>query len=364
MSQWRPGFDSPVPSFLGAPSNYFPWVTLIVFAAFGAGVFGSIYFPQCPRCEGSPGLGNMSFVGKCKGTAALKKASKILVVVAALGCSAASASSDQHILFAVRDYSHSVVANSGSDKSIQTLIEPFAYIVNGKLVNIPGETDRKKFEDTFYTGDKRYTLYSAGRATGYVQIIGSAFDIQCESFAASAQASPPDIVRGKRMALASDTLFRDNGLKRRPPTLDERRVLIELATREYAKNKISIALARQIEVRNIAVFEGGPAPMMIGSFVVGEKTDRGGDGHDTIHAVFLIAEKTDAGQYGSTHSWFKSGTENEIETQDLVDVLDIDGDGTPEVVTQFGYYESNAYHVYKKADGKWADVYSNFGSGC
>jgi hypothetical protein len=292
------------------------------------------------------------------------RTSGILAILASLGCTAAD--EGQQILFAVRDYTRSGVVYSGAGKDIQTLVEPFAYVIKGKLVDIPGETDGKTFENSFYSETKRYTLYSAGRAAGYVQIRQSAFDIQCESLAASVQASPPDAVRGMRMALASDARFRDGGLRRRPPSKDERHVAVELAVTEYVKNKVEIALARKAEGRNITVIEGGTVPMMVASFAVGESAKGpDSDGFDTLHSVFLIAERTDAGQYNTTLVWFHSGTESGIETQDFVDVLDIDGDGTPEIVTQFGYYESNAYHVYKKkTDGKWTDIYSNFGSGC
>jgi hypothetical protein len=295
----------------------------------------------------------------------LGKASRVFVFLATLGCSASVASDTQFILFAVRDYTRSGVVNSGAGKNIQTLIEPFAYVVNGKLVKIPDETDGKMFEESFYSAKKRYTLYTAGRAAGYVQVEQSAFEIQCESLAASARVSPPDLVRRMRMALASNASFRDSGLKRRAPTSAERGMMVELEVHEYEKNKISISLARKAEVRNVTVIEGAGAPIMIASFAVGEKSkDQHGDGYDTIHAVFLIAEATVTGKYGTTYAWFNSGTESAIQTQDLIDVLAIDGDRTPEIVTEFGYYESNDYHVYKKSDGKWVDIYSNLGSGC
>jgi hypothetical protein len=47
-----------------------------------------------------------------------------------------------------------------------------------------------------------------------------------------------------------------------------------------------------------------------------------------------------------------------------VEQLDLDGDGTDEIVTINTYYEGWDYTICKEQKGKWEKVYQGGGSGC
>jgi len=311
----------------------------------------------------------------------LKGISPILLLVTTL--SAIGADKPNGIIFAVRDYSHSGVVVSGAGEGIKTLIEPFAYVIDGKLAKLPNETDPNgisdaglsQFEKDYYSNHNKYTLYTGGKVGGSIEVIHSAFDIQCESLAAEASVTPPTAISGMSMGLASNLAFKELDYTRRAPTTDEKAVMLRLANAAYLDNKIPASVAEKASVSNMTAFAGKSETMLIGSLVAHEITKGptyDSEGHpttdivetDNIHSVFIIAEKMGDEPYKVTFTWFHSGSDSSLETLDLVDVLDIDGDGTPEIVMEDGGYEDVGYEVYKKTNGAWVKYFENAGGGC
>lgn len=287
------------------------------------------------------------------------------------------------ILFVVRDYSHSGVVVSGAGKGIKTLIEPFAYVIDGKLEKLPNETDPDgitqahldQFDKDYYSNHNKYTLYIGGKVGGSIEVTRTAFDIQCESLAAEADVIPPSAISGMRMGLASNVDFKDIDYTRRAPTDDEQATILKLANDAYMDNKVSASVAEKSKISNITAIAGKSGTILIGSFYAEESTtvhpyDQHGHPlpetipEENVNAVFIIAEKSGNGPYKPTYTWFHAGSDSSLQTQDLLDVLDIDGDGIPEIVTEFGYSEAVEYHVYRKENGIWVDYFKNFGGGC
>lgn len=268
------------------------------------------------------------------------------------------------VLFSVRDYTNSGITYSSAGKNIKFLIEPFAYVINGKLRNLPDNLDQKRFDRDYYTNHRQYTLFAGGKPSGSVSVRKNAFGIQCDSLAAIGDATPPDLISGMRMGLASNADFPAMQYTRRAPTDDEMAMALKLAQRIYAQNKAPKAVTTKIRVTNITVFQGANRSILVGSFAANTISKESGYDLSVTHAAFLVAEKVGDATYGATFRWFHAGEEAEVETQDLVDILDVDGDREPEIITQFGYYEAVEYHVYRKTNGKWVDFYKQFGAGC
>lgn len=264
----------------------------------------------------------------------------------------------------MRDYTRSGITYSGAGKNIKFLIEPFAYVSNGKLRNLPDNLDQKLFDHDYYANHRPYTLFAGGTPSGSVRVRHNAFGIQCDSLAAIGEVTPPELISGMRKGLASNADFQATQYTRRAPTDDERAMALKLAQRIYAQNKASKAVTTKIRVTNITVFQGANRSILVGSFAANTINRESGYDLSVTHAAFLVAEKFGEASYGATLRWFHAGEEAEVETQDLVDILDIDGDGEPEIITQFGYYEAVEYHVYRKTKGKWVDFYKQFGAGC
>lgn len=289
-----------------------------------------------------------------------------LIALATVGTlSVASADSIKpDVLFSVRDYTRSGITYSGAGKNIKFLIEPFAYVSNGKLRSLPGNIDQKHFDRDYYANHRQYTLFVGGTPSGSVSVRQNAFGIQCDSLAAIGDVTPPDLISGMRMGLASNADFLATQYTRRAPTDDERAIALKLGKRIYAQNKAPKAVTSKIRATNITVFQGTTRSILVGSFTANTINKESDYNLSVTHAAFLVAEKVGEASYGATLRWFHAGEEAEVETQDLVDILDVDGDGEPEIITQLGYYEAVEYHVYRKTKGKWVDFYKQFGAGC
>ncbi|CAB1367541.1 hypothetical protein [Denitratisoma oestradiolicum] len=268
------------------------------------------------------------------------------------------------VIFAVRDYTHSGITTSASGQNVRFLMEPLAYVRNGKPTSLPDSQDQKQFESDYYANRPQYTLYIGGKVSGTAKVVQPAFEIQCDSLAAVAQVNPPGLVHGMRMGLASNGDFKATQYARRAPTDEERGVALQFARRIYSKNQVPGFAARRMRLSNLTVFEGATESLLIGSFVASYPRREADYDLWVTHAAFFVAEKAVDALYKPTLTWFHTGEEASVETQDLVDILDIDGDGVPEIITQFGYYEAVEYHVYRKAKGKWGDFYKQFGAGC
>lgn len=289
----------------------------------------------------------------------------LFVALATSSFSIATAESNKaDVLFSVRDYTRSGITYSGAGKNIKFLIEPFAYVRNGKLQNLPDNIDQKLFDRDYYPNQRQYTLFVSGRPSGAVSVRQNAFGIQCDSLAAIGDVTPPDLIAGMRMGLASNADFQSTQYTRRAPTDDEKAIALKLAQRIYAENKAPKSATTKIRVTNATVFQGPNRSILVASFAANTINKESGYDLSVTHAAFLVAEKFGDASYGATFRWFHAGEEAQVETQDLVDILDVDGDGEPEVITQFGYYEAVEYHVYRKTKGKWVDSYKQFGAGC
>ena len=113
---------------------------------------------------------------------------------------------------------------------------------------------------------------------------------------------------------------------------------LELARAAYAKNGVAASLVKKMEVGNLTATDldrDGKAEL-VGSFRV-----RRGAGDDfSAHTLFMIFEP-EGMCFKPALVWFhKAGEEGSEEGRDLIDQLDIDGDGVAEVVVAGSYYES------------------------
>jgi hypothetical protein len=91
------------------------------------------------------------------------------ILVAGMGAATGAVESkDVGILFSVTDYSRPNVTNPDGQRP-RIVIEPFAYVVDGKLVNIPEDVDQQQFVARYYSRHHRYTLFSGGRSGGSVK---------------------------------------------------------------------------------------------------------------------------------------------------------------------------------------------------
>ncbi len=84
--------------------------------------------------------------------------------------------------------------------------------------------------------------------------------------------------------------------------------------------------------------------------------------------MFFIADKSKDGKISIPFSKFEEIKESEIMNNDiktidsgtlhelLIDMFDVDGDGTGEIFTMVQSFEGSKFNAYSKKDGKWTQI--------
>jgi hypothetical protein len=239
---------------------------------------------------------------------------------------------------------------------------------------VAGDSDAAeiaRFAAEYYGKGKKYRVLFGGGDAGSLTVQG-ATDSECERTAAKVSLRTSAKLNKNVMALAtnSDSLGRDAG-SRRAPTPQERAAVLPLARNAFTQKGVPAALLSTLDVVNLTAMDlnGDGKAELVGSFVV--KKTKGGQ---VRYVLFLIAEpdgngfKTGLANYERhTEKDIMSGAnidaigQGGIYTERLVDQLDLDGDGTAEVITITVGFEGDSYTIYQKKSGPWAKIY-DFGN--
>lgn len=256
---------------------------------------------------------------------------------------------------------------------------PFVIIENGQFKQpIAGDSDQAEmnsFIGNYYSKGHKYKVLFGGAEAGSLTIKKSNKDDECSR--TSADVALRSTVRLNRnvMALAtnSDSLGAAKS-SRRSPTPAERAALLPLVKAAYKGKGVPAALLPGLMTINLTALDlnNDGKSELIGSFVV--KKQQGGAAR---YALFLIAEpqgdsyRTTVLQYDRfTKADIMEGAEltaveGGVYLERLIDVLDLDGDGTSEVATVKEGLEGDGYFIYKKQGGAWNKAYefSNYRCG-
>lgn len=266
---------------------------------------------------------------------------------------AAAAAAEPTVVFAVSRY------------EARTSIDPVVLVRGGRYTAPPLGGDTKAeaaaydgFIKSFYRPGRKYRVLFGGGEAGTVEVLKYE-EPGCVGLEATATAQTEVRLGVQVNALATNSakLGKAAGV-RRAPTEAERAAALELARRGLRRHKVSEARVGRMEVNNLTALDlnaDGRAEL-VGSFLV-----KGEFGVED--ALFLVAEPG-VDDYAVTLDWFHHGREADAQYRRLVDALDLDGDGTTEIVAQGAYYEGHDYIIYKRARGAWREVYRGGGGGC
>jgi hypothetical protein len=264
-----------------------------------------------------------------------------------------------------------VFAVSGTNLP-NALIEPILIVENGSYTEpISGSSDAadiSKFSDQYYRKGQKYRLLFGGGDAGAATVTASGKDNECMRTSAEVTLKTQARLNRNVMALAtnSDSLGTGKG-SRRVPTAAERASAIALAQTAFRQKGVAAALLPSLAVINLTALDldrDGKSEL-IGSFVV-KKTK----GVQARHMLFLVAEPQGANfttalaEYEQTDAKsIMSGADisaveqSGVYVERLLDQLDLDGNGTGEVLTITAGLEGDSYKAYKKSGGQWAKVY-------
>lgn len=236
-------------------------------------------------------------------------------------------------------------------------IEPIVIISGSKYTQPPDGGDTgvmKKFTDSYFRVGRQYRVIFGGGDAGSLLVQKYAEDM-CGNLVAEVGVQTTTRLGGEVQALAvSSDKMGSGASSRRAPTEAERASAVEVARAVYAQRRVGVALVKEMKTVNLTAtdIERDGQFDLIGTFQI--------DGaNDTKHNLFIIFEPTAAGKYKAAWNWYENGYED----RKLVDVVDLDGDGTAEVIAEGFEIENNLYVIYKRQAGIWRPVYKGGGGG-
>lgn len=254
-----------------------------------------------------------------------------------------------------------VVSGEETDKSVDALV-----LINGRQFKAPpmeelnNERNTRLFAENYFRAGRRYRLTFGGGEAGSMTI--KSWSEGCNSIHARADVETTVRLGGHVLALAtsSETMGR-RASARRAPDASERAAVLDLVKGIYRQRRTPANWLPLMQVTNLTATDlnGDGTYEMIGSFVIQTRTQARRD-------LFLIASRQGNGYRAELVEFqaYQLPPEQFDSSLDFVDQLDLDGDGTGEVVTLQHGFDAYGYSIYKKQGGRWRRIYSAAGDAC
>jgi hypothetical protein len=225
--------------------------------------------------------------------------------------------------------------------------------------------DDHGFAERYYRHGRTYRVLTGGFDAGTATVEKPTM-LGCISLAATVKITPPLPATWSALAVGSLHVAPRKAYRLEPSAAEEN-AMSRLSRSELSKRGVPSAVLAKLEETDFLSpdLNRDGRRDLIGSFEAKDESRATPD----YYRIFLIAMADDAGGYRAEYvSYFRlTAEQNENGTQavTVVDTLDLNEDGTDEVITSTQGYESNQYQILKRGrDGKWTIVYRGGGSGC
>lgn len=256
-------------------------------------------------------------------------------------------------------------------------IEPIAFIKNGKLEPIVGEDEDLVNDPNFvkehYKPKTKYNLIFGGENAGTVTVKNDLAGTDCAANQADISfVSKTFKPKGFVMALATDaTANKTVKGTRKLPTAAERLEIEKLVMAEMLKNNVPIKKINELRYHNLTKVDvdNDGNPEFVGTYWYNT-------GAKIRSLMFFIADKNKEGVISIPFSKFNEVKEADVMNEDiktldagtlhelLIDMFDVDGNGTGEIFTMIQSFEGSNFNAYKKVDGKWTQVLETYNYHC
>jgi hypothetical protein len=220
---------------------------------------------------------------------------------------------------------------------------------------------RPKEEDAVYKVGEHLALFMGGQRRGDVRV-EKVMPLQCDSSAALVSADPSVNLAKDGMALATNAnKIRPHANSQRQADAEEQKYAKQLAMNAFRKHGLPEVLANSIKVNQLIVtrVDESESKFVIGSLYVETKGAR--------HEMFLIGKIDSSGattELGRYHKTTDLEDGKDSEDVRFVDQLDLDGDGTDEIVIEVTGYENEEFGIYRRQGGFWSQVHVGGQGGC
>jgi hypothetical protein len=259
----------------------------------------------------------------------------------------------------------------GPDKSVYVVTQ------NHYAEGFTPEGDTPKFDDLIavqifnrealpagsapYKVGEHLVLFVGGQRQGDVTI-KKVMPFQCNSSAAVVTADPSVHLAKDAMALATNAEnVRPHGNNQRKPNDAELAHAKRLAMNEFLKHGVPAEFSKSLKIDRAIVMrvDETAGEWLVGSLFVEVEGAR--------HEIFLVAMMASSGatmELARYHKTMDIEDGKDAEDVRFVDQLDLDGDGTDEIVVEVSGYESEAFVIYKRISGLWRRVHVGGQGGC
>ena len=212
-----------------------------------------------------------------------------------------------------------------------------------------------------YEVGRRYALFVGGERRGDVKI-ERVTPLQCNSSAAVVSADPSVHLSTEAMALATNAkMIRPHQNAQHQANAIERSQAMRLAMEGFRKHGVPDEAAKDIQIEHLVVtkVDHRGQRVLIGSLSVKAKGAR--------HDMFLIGGITGSKssiELARYHKTTDLEDGKDSERVRFVDQLDLDHDGTDEVVIEVTGYENEQFEIYTRQDGAWRQAWVGGQGGC
>lgn len=242
----------------------------------------------------------------------------------------------------------------------------------------PDENRTEPSSASAYPVGDRIALFFGGQRQGNVRI-NRVTPFQCNSWAALVSTDPFFHLPTNALALASNARnIRPHTNRQREADATEREYAKKLAMNEFSKHGVPATLAN-IEFGDpfrdssdaaptpdrlvVTKLDGSDATFLIGTaFIRVKKSPAPKDPEeapdDAIPNVFFIGKITKSGVTSESASYNEPIDMEDDEYDRFADQLDLDGDGTDEIVVERDLYEGESFSILHRQNGKWSWVHS------
>ncbi|BAC90315.1 gll2374 [Gloeobacter violaceus PCC 7421] len=242
-------------------------------------------------------------------------------------------------------------------------IEPVVKIEKGHFYEPTGDT---KFMER-HTAERVLPLYRQGQLVGRVQATGAAeYSCYPAQYSARLQLSVPAgpetfSAQGLTYWLASTALLLDSPQPAAALTAQERALLERTARERLGQLGLTPSYLQAAQLTDAARISVAGKPALVGTVsALADSVGRAGA------TAFVLLESVDEGWqvvYAEQKRF------SDIYGQDFIgqvfrDTIDLDRDGTPELIVEQTANEVYRYQILKRREGTWEVIYTGGGGGC
>jgi len=296
----------------------------------------------------------------------------LVQVLAVLSSGIAPAGEKPTVLFAV----------STRDKETW-LAQPFASLNGGKVEALPVSMEppsndadellrwveaKEKFAKHAFPPGARLTVLDGGRPSGTLRVTTrnlAEWEAGCDYSAIRTAREIGTVPTNRSTVLATNVRggATSTAYRRRSSLRNEELALRLAVEAVFAKKGIPNVFIRQAEVFGTRSFAAANGSLIVsGHFTVFIPQ---GDPRYGMYTLFLLLEGQD-GKFTVAHVEYDPATRKEpgYFREEAIDVIDIDRDGRPEIVTYLTAHEASDFAVYRKRGRHWRRIFIGGGGSC